>query len=297
MLDLNYLVDLAQRHTNHLQQPIARFTLRGQRFDSYPDSAMMGVVNLSTDSWYRESVAMSIAAAERRARRLAIEGAKIIDIGAESTVLQALRVDAETQNSVLVPLVEKLSAAGLLISVETYHPEVTAACLAAGAAVINLTAAHNTEIFYRLAAEHDAGVIICYIQNGDNVRAVSDFQLSDDHTAQLYDYFAREIEKAVGCGVSRLWIDPGLGFYYKNLTDSAQRVRYQMETFLNSFRLRSLGWPICQALPHAFEYFEEEVRCAEPFFAVLALLGQVDLLRTHEVAKVRGIIETMRIMP
>ena len=43
------------------------------------------------------------------------------------------------------------------------------------------------------------------------------------------------------------------------------------------FRLRLLGFPICHALPHAFEYFGEEVRCAEPFFAVLAALGRTDL--------------------
>ena len=84
-----------------------------------------------------------------------------------------------------------------------------------------------------------------------------------------------------------------MGFYYKNLQDSAVRVRHQMQTFLNTFRLRKLGWPVCHAMPHAFEYFEEEVRCAEPFFAVLALLGKTDLLRTHEVAKVRGVVRTL----
>ena len=56
-----------------------------------------------------------------------------------------------------------------------------------------------------------------------------------------------------------------------------------MTTFLSSFRLRTIGFPLCQALPHAFEYFGEEVRCAEPFFAVLAALGKTDLFRTHEV--------------
>ncbi len=66
-----------------------------------------------------------------------------------------------------------------------------------------------------------------------------------------------------------------------------------MQIFLNSFRLRALGWPVCQALPHAFECFEEEVRAAEPFFAVLALLGQASLLRTHEIAKVRGVLRAM----
>jgi len=69
-----------------------------------------------------------------------------------------------------------------------------------------------------------------------------------------------------------------------------------MKVFLNTFRLRKLGWPTCHALPHAFEYFKDEVRCAEPFFAVLAALGRTDLFRTHEVARVKAVIETMQIV-
>jgi hypothetical protein len=68
-----------------------------------------------------------------------------------------------------------------------------------------------------------------------------------------------------------------------------------MATFLNTFRFRKLGWPICHALPHAFEYFGEEVRCAEPFFAVLAALGKTDLFRTHEVPRIRGVLDTLRV--
>ncbi|MES2307964.1 MAG: dihydropteroate synthase, partial [Verrucomicrobiota bacterium] len=108
-------------------------------------------------------------------------------------------------------------------------------------------------------------------------------------------YFARKIEEAEKAGVKRIWIDPGLGFYYRNLQDSQVRIQHQMNVFLNSFRLRRLGWPICHALPHAFECFEGEVRSAEPFFAVLAALGKASLLRTHEVPKVRAVMETMGI--
>jgi len=146
---------------------------------------------------------------------------------------------------------------------------------------------------YRMAAEHDAAVIICYVQ-GKNVREVGDFNFSSDTVAMMQDYFARQIELAVRCGAEKLILDPGLGFYYRNLQDSAVRVRYQMATFLNTFRLRTLGFPVCHALPHAFEYFGEEVRCAEPFFAVLAALGRTDLFRTHEVARTRAVLETLR---
>jgi dihydropteroate synthase len=294
LLNLAQLAELAQRHAAALEAPVQGFTLRGRRFAPWPDVSMMGVVNLSRDSWYRESVVMNVEAAVRRGRRLCVEGASLIDVGAESTILEAARVGAGEQASLLVPVVRELAAGGALVSVETYHPEVARACLEAGAAVLNMTAGRGTEAFYRLAAEYDAAVIVCFV-GGENVREVADLATSGDHTPVLYDYFAREIERAAHCGAERLWIDAGLGFYYKNLTDSSERVRYQMQTFLNTFRLRSLGRPICHALPHAFEYFEEEVRVAEPFFAVLALLGQTDLLRTHEVAKVRGVIEAMRI--
>jgi dihydropteroate synthase len=109
----------------------------------------------------------------------------------------------------------------------------------------------------------------------------------------MLDYFTRQIELALKCGAEKLLLDPGLGFYYRNLQDSAVRVRHQMSVFLNTFRLRTLGYPICHALPHAFEYFKEEVRCAEPFFAVLAALGKTDLFRTHEVPQTRAVLQTL----
>jgi len=297
VLDVERLAEFLAAHPEVLTAEVRGFDLRGTEILPWPQPSIMGVVNLSADSWYRESVVMSVDAAVRRGKRLAVEGATIVDVGAESTILSALRVDAHTQVSMLTPVVAQLSEAGVLVSAETYHPDVTRACLQAGAAVVNMTAAADTETFYRLAAEHEAGVIICYLQNADNVREATDFQLVEDHTGRLYDYFARQVELAAACGVSRMWIDPGLGFYYKNLQDSAERVRYQIDTFINASRLRVLGWPVCQALPHAFEYFEDEVRTAEPFFGTLATLARTDMLRTHEVAKVRGVVEAMSVVP
>ncbi len=123
---------------------------------------------------------------------------------------------------------------------------------------------------------------------------MGEFNLTADPIGQLYEYFARQTELATRCGVRKIVIDPGLGFYYRNLQDSAVRVRYQMETFLNTFRFRALGFPVCHALPHAFEFFGEEVRSAEPFFAVLAALGRTDLFRTHEVPRVRAVLTSLR---
>jgi hypothetical protein len=68
-----------------------------------------------------------------------------------------------------------------------------------------------------------------------------------------------------------------------------------LNVFLNTFRLRKLGFPTCHALPHAFEFFRDEVRCAEPFFAVLAALGKTDLLRTHEVPRIKAVLDTLAV--
>lgn len=295
MFSLKHLHELIQLHGKDLQSEVASFELKGQRFDSKIKTSTMGVINLSRDSWYRESVCLNADMAIRRGLRLQAEGADLVDIGAESTLSQAERVNGEEQINALVPVVKALSQEGVLISVETYHPEVTLACLKAGAAVLNFTGSADAETLYRMVADYDAGVVICYMQ-GANVRAVNELTLSADPTQQLSDYFAQQIESATRSGVKRIWIDPGLGFYYKNLQDSAERVRYQLNSFLNTFRLRKLGWPVCHALPHAFEFFEDEVRSAESFFAVAALLGKTDLLRTHEIPKILGVIRSMNVL-
>jgi dihydropteroate synthase len=292
MLRLEDLAELADRHRDALAASVASFELGGVQFGGEAAPQVMGVINLSRDSWYRESVALTASAAVRRGKRLAAEGAAIVDIGAESTLAHAARADAASQIAQLVPVVRALAAERVIVSVETYELAVARAALEAGALVLNLTGTRATEEMYRLAAAHDAGVIICFVQ-GEHVRAVGDLTITGDPVEAMRDYFARELERATRAGLKRLWIDAGLGFYYPNLEDSAARVRYQLQAFLHTFRLRALGWPACHALPHAFEYFEDEVRTAEAFFAVLAVLGKTDLLRTHEVAKIRGVTRAL----
>jgi dihydropteroate synthase len=294
MLTLEYLARLREKHREVDQARVKGFSLGETFFDFNARPALMGVINLSPDSWYRESVCLTTAHALNRARVLVAQGAAIIDLGAESTLARAPRVDEAKQRSQLLPVVRELRQSNILVSVETYDAAVSRACLEAGANVLNLTGTSNSENIYRVAAEHKAAVIICYVQ-GRNAREVGAFRFAADPVAAMYEYFAREIESATGSGAEKIFIDPGLGFYYANLQDSAERVRFQMNMFLNSFRLRALGFPICNALPHAFEYFGEEVRSAEAFFAVLAALGKTDLFRTHEVPKVKAVLETLAV--
>ena len=292
MLKLEDIAALCEAHQEAAQARVKEFALAGKVFAFNSAPAIMGVVNLSPDSWYRESVCLTSESAVRRARVLQAQGADIIDRGAESTLAYASRQDEAMQNSKLLPVVKALRAAEVLVSAETYQPAVARACLQAGANILNLTGNLGSPEMYRMVADHDAAVILCYVQ-GTNVREVGDFDPGADIVSGVYDYFARQIEVATRNGVEKIFIDPGLGFYYRNLQDSSVRVRHQMTTFLNTFRLRALGFPTCHALPHAFEYFGEEVRSAEAFFAVLAALGKTDLFRTHEVPRVKAVLETL----
>jgi dihydropteroate synthase len=292
MLTLETLTEILQRNPEAAQARVREFTIGTCEFAFNSKKAIMGVINLSPESWYRESVCLTVDTAVRRGRILHEQGAAIIDVGAESTLAHAARTDVTAQTSRLLPVIEELRSAGILVSVETYAPTVAAKCLAAGAKLLNLTGTQGVEELYRSVAAHDAAVIICYVQ-GKNVREVGDFDFGVDPIGLMYEHFARQIEIATRGGVSRIFIDPGLGFYYRNLQDSAARVRHQMNIFLQTFRLRTLGFPVCHALPHAFEYFGEEVRSAEAFFAVLAALGKTDLFRTHEVPRTRAVLETL----
>ena len=292
MLNLEQLAGLLEKNRAAAAARVKEFSIGGRPFAFNSQPAIMGVINLSPDSWYRESVCLTPEAAIQRGKVLTAQGAHVVDVGAESTLAHAARVGEAAQNSQLLPVIQELRAAGILVSVETYQPAVTRACLEAGANILNLTGTEGTDELYRLVAAHEAAVIICYVQ-GKNVREVGDFDFSADPVERMREFFSRQIDIAQRNGVEKIFIDPGLGFYYRNLQDSAVRVRHQMQTFLNTFRLRELGFPVCHSLPHAFEYFGEEVRSAEPFFAVLAALGRTDLFRTHEVPKIRAVLAAL----
>lgn len=295
MLSLTALAALADVHRDELARKVGPLLVGDRSFDVDSRPLLMGTVNLSRDSTYRESVAVGVDSAVRKARTMAVEGADIVDIGAESSTLLAARVGAREQIASLVPVIEEVTSHGILVSVETYEPEVVAAGLRAGARVLNMTGTEQQGRMLELAAEHQATVVLCYA-GAANVREVTDVTVDADPVPGLLEHFGRRIEVARAAGVDRLVIDPGMGFYYGNLTDPHVRAQHQSRVLLNTFRLRVLGVPLCNALPHAFDLFEENFRTAEGFFAVLALLGGTSILRTHEVPHVQAVVRAMTLL-
>ena len=287
------LRDLAELHAAYAQEaalPVAP-ALLGDVLVGDDDPVIMGTLNLSRDSTYRESVAVSTRSAIRKARVQIAQGAGVVDVGAESSIARAARVRADEQIARLLPVISEI-AVETVVSIETYEPRVVEACLKSGARVLNMTGReHETEML-ELAAEYDAAVIMCFVELA-NVREPGRVDLSADPIPALVDHFGDRLETARRLGVTNVVIDPGVGFYYDNLTDPMTRARHQAKVLAHSFRLRTLGVPVGNALPHAFDLFEEEFRTAEGFFAVLAALGGTHLFRTHEVGHVRAVLTSM----
>ncbi len=291
MIDLRSLIELASRHADDLDHPVAPLRIGDRIFDTDTEPVVMGVVNLSRDSTYRESVALTEASAVRRARVLVAQGAHLVDLGAESSNVTKARIDADQQARTLVPVIETLSADGIAVSIESYDAATVRAGLAAGARVVNLTGSDSDEAVFDLAAEFDATVVLCHV-NGAHARDLDSIRASDmpaDPFPRMLEQFERRVATARAHGVQHLTIDPGVGFSFA-MDDHVLRARHQSAVLLNSFRLRRLGLPICHSVPHAFDLFEDQFRVAESFFAVLAHLGGTGVYRSHEVPQMVAVL-------
>ena len=290
MISLEDLAALRDAHSADLALPVTPVRV-GDVVIGDAAPVLMGTVNLSRGSTYRESVAVSQESAIRKARVQVAQGALVVDVGAESSTAGADRVAPDDQIAALVPVIEAV-AAETVVSVETYEPSVVRKGLAAGARVLNMTGRDREDDMFTLAAEFGAAVVLCFVERG-NVRDIGPAPMDADPLPHLLDHFGPRLDRARELGVSRVVIDPGMGFYYANMVDPTARVRHQTRVLAQSFRLRSLGVSVCNALPHAFDLFEDEFRKAEGFFAVIARLGGTHLFRTHEVAHVRAVLSAL----
>jgi dihydropteroate synthase len=296
VISLSSLAELAHTYREDLDRPVSPLRLGTRLLDLDAHPAVMGCINLSRDSTYRDSIAVSTRSAVRRGLILHAQGADLVDLGAESSTPRAPRVDPDDQIAALVPIVAELSAEGVTVSVETHHPDVARACLKAGASMLNYSGGTPfDDAIFEVVADFDAAIVLCYVP-GTDARDVQYAGEGRDPIPVLLDHFARRLEAARGRGVENVVIDPGIGFSFGPPTTPAARVDRQTRTLLNTFRLRRLGLPVCQALPHAFDLFEDQFRTAEAFFAVLAHLGGCSIYRTHEVARIVPLLQTIQLI-
>lgn len=173
---------------------------------------VMGILNVTPDSFFDGGSNFEYARALEHARRMVADGADIVDIGGESTRPGAVPVPEAAELARVLPLVEALTAEGVLVSVDTRKPGVMRAALAAGAAMINDVRALRERGALEIVAASDAAVCIMHMQ-GDP-RTMQAEPRYADVAHEVRDFLvARALTcEASGIARERIVIDPGFGF-------------------------------------------------------------------------------------
>lgn len=175
---------------------------------------ILGIVNVTRDSFSDGGRFLTPAAAIEHAQRLLREGADIIDVGAESTHPDAEDVSAEEELRRLVPVVTELKAAGVVVSVDTYKPAVIAALLPLGVDLINDVTALRDPESVRVLRDSTARVILMH-SLATTARATRQDVAPEEIVARICALFERRLAdlEAAGIARERLILDPGMGFF------------------------------------------------------------------------------------
>lgn len=172
---------------------------------------VMGIVNVTPDSFSDGGLFLTADAAIQQGRRLASEGAKILDIGGESTRKDATPVSVEEELRRVIPVIEALNESGALISIDTMKPAVAEAAFKAGATIVNdVRGLQGDPDIATIAAAYGAGVVAMHNPG----LLGSAIPIDGDPIDACLSYFDRSILIARRAGVSedRIVLDPGFGF-------------------------------------------------------------------------------------
>jgi dihydropteroate synthase len=203
-----------------------------------PVPRVMGIVNLTPDSFSDGGHFAGPGDALDHARRLAQAGANLLDLGGESSRPGSEPIPVQEELRRVLPVVEALAAeTGLPLSIDTTKAEVARRALAAGAAIVNdITALEADPEMARLVAETGAGVVLMHMRGVP--KTMQHDPRYDDVVREVYDFLAMRIDRAEACGIprERIAIDPGIGF--------GKTVEHNLEILRNLRRFDTLGCAI-----------------------------------------------------
>ncbi len=207
-------------------------------FDLAHRGVIMGVINVTPDSFSDGGNFISVDAAVEHGLRLAEEGAEILDIGGESTRPGAAPVSVEEELRRVIPVIEGLAGkTSAALSIDTSKAPVARAAVAAGAEIINdVTALRGDDNMARVAAESGCAVVLMHMRG--TPRTMQQDPQYDDVVAEVVDHLAERITaaRAAGIATDRIAIDPGIGF--------GKTVEHNLQLIAGLGRFAALGHPV-----------------------------------------------------
>jgi dihydropteroate synthase len=249
-------------------------------------AAIMGVVNVTPDSFSDGGLYLDPGAAVAHGRELRAAGADILDVGGESTRPGAAAVPVDDEVRRTEPVVRALAEDGAAVSIDTSKALVAEAALGAGAAIVNdVTAFRSDPGLADLCAERRCGVVLMHMQG--TPRTMQRNPTYDDVVDDVKAFLAERIEHAVSRGVDEeaIWIDPGIGF--------GKTLQHNLELLRRLGELRNLGRPVVigtsrKSFLGKLTGREAHERLGGTIASnVIALRNGADIFRVHDVRAVR----------
>lgn len=253
--------------------------------------AVMGVLNVTPDSFSDGGLFVGRDAALRQAEAMARDGAAIIDIGGESTRPGAADVPEQQELDRVLPVVEAVvSAVDVPVSIDTSKPAVMRAAVAAGAGMINDIRALRAEGALEAAVDLQRPVCLMHMQG--QPRTMQHQPAYDDVVAEVAGFLAERVRACVAAGLDEksIVVDPGFGF--------GKSPRHNVELLSNLRQLRTLGRPILVGLSRKSTLGEltgrdvGERMPASIAAAVIAVLEGAEIVRVHDV---RETVDALRV--
>jgi dihydropteroate synthase len=255
----------------------------------------MGVVNATPDSFSDGGARLTLEERVSVARSLVAAGADIIDVGGESGVTNRPPVSVEEEIARVVPLIERLAALGVCVSVDTYKPPVARAAVAAGAAIVNDVSGLRNPALAEVCASTGAGLVITYNRAAPKEKLL-DPALDGRVVEDVLRFWGDRIDVAVAKGVAfeQLLLDPG--------PDLGKTPAQTVEVLRALPRLHVLGRPLLLAVSRkdfvgAVTERAPRARLAGTLAAVgFGVQAGAHVLRVHDVAEVADFLAVQSVL-
>jgi dihydropteroate synthase len=260
------------------------------RFGADAGTAVMGILNVTPDSFHDGGEYDRLDAAVARAEEMVAAGADVVDVGGESTRPGADPVGVEEEIARVVPVIEAVSDLDAAVSVDTRKAAVAEAALAAGADVVNDVSGLSDPEMRFVVADHDAGLVLMHSLSApvDPDQSVTYDDVVEDVLAEL----SEQVLHAERAGVDRdrIVVDPGCGFG-KTAAESFELVDRVGE-------FRALGCPVMVGHSHKSMFARADTPSGErlpPTLAVTAMAAErgADVVRVHDVAENAAVVRTV----
>ena len=256
---------------------------------------IMGILNVTNDSFYASSRVNSVDLALEKARKFIHEGAPILDIGGQSTRPGAQFINTSDEIKNIVPVIEALRShfPNTLISIDTFNSQVADQALKAGANIVNDISCGNFDNkMYKVVAANNAGYIGMHITG--SFETMHEVPKRENIMKDLIDFFEEKKKALAAYGIEQWVIDPGFGFG-KTIEENFTMVKELKQ-------LKVLGLPILLGVSRKSSIYKtlnitaDEAINGTTVVNTVGLLNGAHILRVHDVKEAKEAIDLIHLL-